>query len=90
MKHVYPVRHPASLDAAAKGSTTAAGEPSSPREQQESGGRQASATPRHEDVGRQVAERAPGGSADAGKVPVMGQACDEKIARERGPDRRRR
>ena len=67
MKHVYPVRHPASLDAQPKGSTTAsrdqAREPSLPHEQDESSASQASATPQHREVGKQAYDNATDGTA---------------------------
>ena len=84
MKHVYPVRHPASLDATPKGSTTVsrdrASEPSLPHEQDESSGSQASATPRHQEVGRKAYDNATDGSADTDKGPVMDQVYNDKIA----------
>ena len=93
MKHVYPVRHPASLDAAPKGSTTVsrdrASEPSLPHEQDESSGSQASATPQQQELGRRAYDNAIDGSADTDKGPVMDKLYNEKVAPHRGPDRRR-
>ena len=90
MKHVYPVRHPASLDAAPKGSTTAsrdrAHEPSLPHEQDESSSSQASATAQQQDVGRKAYDNATDGSADTDKGPVMDQLYNEKVAPHRGPE----
>ena len=90
MKHVYPVRHPASLDATPKGSTTesrdSAREPSLPHEQDESSSSQASATPQHQEVGRKAYEDATDGSADTDKGPVMDKLYNEKVAPHRGPE----
>jgi hypothetical protein len=94
MKHVYPIRHPASLDAAAKGSTTAtrgqAREPSLAHEQDESSDSQASATPQQGEVGRQAHEDATGGRSDTDKGPVMDQVYNQQLAPDRGRDRPRR
>ena len=64
MKHVYPVRHPASLDAAAKRATTAADEPSLSPKQDRSGGRQDVIT----------------SSAEADKAPAVDKVHDPRIA----------
>ncbi|MCK9686124.1 hypothetical protein [Scleromatobacter humisilvae] len=89
MKHVYPVRHPASLDATPKGSTTtsrdSAHEPSLPHEQDESSSSQASATPQHQEVGRKAYDDATDGSADTDKGPVMDKLYNEQVAPHRGP-----
>jgi hypothetical protein len=94
MKHVYPVRHPASLDAAPKGSTTTsrdrAREPSLPHEQDESSGSQASAAPQQGDVGSKAYDNATDGTADTDKGPLMDQVYNQKVASQRGPDRPRR
>ncbi len=94
MKHVYPVRHPASLDATPNGSTTAsrdrAPEPSLPHEQDESSAGQASATPQQKDVGRKAYDNATDGTADTDMGPVMDQVYNQKVAPQRGPDRPRR
>ena len=94
MKYVYPVRHPASLDATPKGSTTAsrdrAQEPPLPHEQDESSSSQASATPEHRNVGRKAFDDATGGSADTDKGPVMDQVYNEKIAPRSHAERPRR
>jgi hypothetical protein len=94
MKHVYPVRHPAWLDAQAKGSTTAsrnqAPEPSMPHEQDESSASQASATARQQDVGQQAYGDATDGSADTDKGPVMDKLYKQKVAPDRGQGQPRR
>ena len=94
MKHVYPVRHPASLDAQTKGSTTASRdqspEPSLPHEQDESSASQASATPQHQDVGQQAYNDATDGSADTDKGPVMDQLYKQKVAPDRSHGQPRR
>jgi len=94
MKHVYPVRHPASLDATPQAATTAsrdrAREPALPHEQDESSRSQASATPQHEDVGRKAYDNATDGTADTDKGPLMDQVYNQKVAPERGPDQPRR
>jgi hypothetical protein len=94
MKHVYPVRHPAWLDAQAKGSTTAtrdrAREPSLPHEQDESSSSQASASPQHREVGRKAYDNATDGSADTDRAPVMDKLYNERLAPDRGADEPRR
>ena len=94
MKHVYPVRHPASLDTIPQGSTTAsrdgAHEPSLPHEQDESSSSQASASQQHQDVGRKAYDNAIDGSADTDRGPLMDQLYNEKVAPHRGPDQPRR
>ena len=93
MKHVYPPRHPASLDAA-NGSTSAsrgqAGEPALPHEQDESSRSQASATPQQKDVGRQAYRNATDGTADTDRGPVADKVYNEKVAPDRGPVEPRR
>ncbi len=76
MKHVYPPRHPASLDAADV-STSASSGP-------------ASATPRRKDVGRQADRNATDGAAVTDRGPMADQAYDEKAAPDRGPTEPRR
>ena len=94
MKHVYPVRHPASLDAAEQGATTAsrdrAREPSLPHEQDESSHSQASATPQQRDVGRKAYDNAADGTTDSDKGPEMDKVYNEKVAPDRGSDKPRR
>jgi hypothetical protein len=94
MKHVYPVRHPASLDAAEQGATTAsrdrAREPALPHEQDESSSSQASATPQQKDVGRKAYDNATGGTTDTDKGPEMDKVYNEKVAPDRGSDEPRR
>jgi len=94
MKHVYPVRHPASLDAQAQGATTAARdqarEPSLPHEQDESSSSQASASQQHRDVGRQAYDNATDGTADTDKAPVMDALYNAKVAPDRGTEKPRR
>ena len=94
MKHVYPPRHPASLDAAPTGSTTAsrdsAREPSLPHEQDESSHSQARASERQKDVGDKAFGNATDGTADTDRGPVMGKVYNEKVAPHRGPVEPRR
>jgi hypothetical protein len=94
MKHVYPVRHPASLDAAAKGETTAsrdrAREPALPHEHDESSHSQARATERQKAVGNKAYGNATDGTADTDRGPVMDQVYNEKVAPDRGPAAPRR
>jgi len=94
MKHVYPPRHPASLDAPANGSTSAsrdrAREPSLPHEHDESSHSQARATPQQEEVGRKAYGNAIDGTADTDRGPEMDRVYNEKIAPDRGPDKPRR
>lgn len=93
MKHVYPVRHPASLDAQPQGATTAsrdqAREPSLPHEQDESSSSQASATPQQQEVGRQAYDNATDGTSDTDKAPVMDKLYNERLAPDRGADKPR-
>ncbi len=94
MKHVYPVRHPASLDATPEVPSTVprdrAHEPPLPHEQDESSSSQASATPQHQEVGRKAYDNATDGTADTDKGPVMDKLYNEKVAPHRGPDQPRR
>jgi hypothetical protein len=94
MKHVYPPRHPAALDAAPSGATTAsrdrAREPALPHEQDESSRSQASATPQQKDVGDKAYGNAVDGSADTDRGPLMDKVYNEKVAPDRGPAEPRR
>jgi hypothetical protein len=94
MKHVYPPRHPASLDAPVDGQATAprgnATEPALPRERDESGRDQAAAAPQQRDTGRKAWRDAAGGGADTDRGPVTDQVGSEKAAPHRGPDAPRR
>ena len=94
MKHVYPVRHPASLDAAEQGTTTAsrdrAREPSLPHEQDESSGSQSSATQEQKEHGRRAFDNATDGTADTDKGPEMDKVYNEQLAPDRGSDKPRR
>ncbi len=94
MKHVYPVRHPAALDAAAQGATTASRdrkrEPALPHEQDESSHSQARGSEQQKDVGRQAYKDATSPSTDTDKGPVMDQVYNEKVAPDRGPSAPRR
>ncbi len=82
MKHVYPPRHPAELDAAAN---AAARKPSLPHEQDESSHSQERATPRQEEVGRKAYDNATDGTADTDRGPLMDKVYNEKVAPDRGP-----
>ncbi len=88
MKHVYPIRHPASLDAPPNGQTTAsrerAPEPALPHEQDESSHSQASTTPQQEEVGRQAYRNATDGTVDTDRGPVMDKVYNDKVAPRRG------
>lgn len=94
MKQVYPLRHPASLDAAPNGETTAsrgqAREPSLPHEQDESSDSQASATPAQQEVGRKAFGNATDGTTDTDRGPLMDKMYNEKVAPDRGPTKPRR
>ncbi len=89
MKHVYPPRHPASLDAAGPGETSASRdrtrEPNLPHEHDESSHSQARASQRQEEVGRQAYDNATDGTADTDRGPVMDQVYNDKVAPHRGP-----
>ena len=94
MKHVYPPRHPASLDTPPNGATSAsrerAREPALPHETDESSASQARATPQQKDVGRQAYGNAVDGTADTDRGPVMDELYNEKVAPHRGPSEPRR
>ena len=94
MKHVYPPRHPPSLDAPPNGATTASRErsrePELPHEADESSHSQARTTPQQEDVGRQAYGNAVDGTADTDRGPVMDKVYNEKVAPHRGPAHPRR
>jgi len=94
MKHVYPVRHPASFDAAAQGATAASRdrtpEPPLPHEHDESSHSQARASEQQEDVGRRAYRDATSPGADTDKGPVIDQVYNEKVAPHRGPAAPRR
>ena len=94
MKHVYPVRHPASLDAAVQGATTASRDrkpaPALPHEHDESSHSQARASERQKDVGRKAYKDATGPGTDTDKGPVMDQVYNEKVVPHRGPVEPRR
>jgi hypothetical protein len=94
MKHVYPPRHPASLDAPPKDGPSVtrdrAHEPSLPHENDESSRSQESATPRHQEIGQKAWRNATDGTADTDRGPVMDQIYNEKVAPDRGPTEPRR
>jgi hypothetical protein len=94
MKHVYPVRHPASLDTAPNGETTAsrdhAREPSLPHEHDESSSSQARATEQQKSVGKKAYGNATDGTADTDRGPVADQVYNEKLAPDRGSTAPRR
>ena len=82
MKHVYPPRHPASLDAQA--------EPALPHERDESSASQAAAAPQQRETGRKAWRDATGSGTDTDRGPVMDQVYNDKVAPHRGPDAPRR
>ena len=90
MKHVYPPRHPAELDAAPNGATTSsrdrAKEPPLPHEHDESSHSQASGTTQQKDVGRRAYDNATDGTADTDRGPLMDPVYNEKVTPHRGPD----
>jgi hypothetical protein len=90
MKHVYPPRHPASLDTAAADATTGSREPAMPHEQDESSRSQARATPQQEEVGRKAYRNATDGTADTDRGPVVDKVYNEKVAPDRGQAQPRR
>jgi hypothetical protein len=94
MKHVYPPRHPAALDTAPAGSTTAsrdrAGEPVLPHEQDESNHSQARATLQQEEMGRKAYDDATDGTVDTDRGPVMDKVYNQHVTRHRGPAEPRR
>jgi len=65
-------------------------EPSLPHELDESARSQASATPRHAEIGRRALEDELGPSEDTDRGPVMDKVYHEKVATDRGhtPPRR--
>lgn len=90
MKHVYPPRHPAELDAAPNGGTTSsrdrAKEPPLPHEQDESSRSQARGTAQQKDVGRRAYDNATDGTADTDRGALMDQVYNEKVTPHRGPE----
>jgi hypothetical protein len=94
MKHVYPTRHPADLDAGQNGETVASRgtsrEPSLPHEQDESSGSQARSSEQQKDVGRQAYGDATNGSADTDRGPVVDKVYNDKVAPDRGAGEPRR
>ena len=64
--------------------------PSLPHELDESAHSQASATPRHAEIGRKALEDETGPSQDTDRGPVMDQVYHDKVANDRGhtPPRR--
>lgn len=88
MKHVYPPRHPASLDAPPTGATTASRErtrePSLPHERDESSHSQARASVQQKELGRQAYRNATDGTTDTDRGPVMDKVYNEKVAPDRG------
>ena len=94
MKHVYPPRHPASLDAAPTGATTASRgqerEPALPHEQDESSRSQGRASEQQKAVGRQAYGNATDGTTDTDRGPVMDRVYNDKVAPDRGPAEPRR
>lgn len=90
MKHVYPPRHPASLDAADGAAPGQPHEPALPHERDESSGSQDSATPQQKDVGRRAYANATDGTSDTDRAPVVDQVYNEKVAPDRGQARPRR
>ncbi len=80
MKHVYPPRHPAFLDAAASGA-----KPALPHEQDESSRSQERASPRQEEVGRKAYDNATDGTTDTDRGPLMDKVYNDKVAPDRGP-----
>ena len=93
MKHVYPPRHPAALDAPGGSTSTSRGqgrEPPLPHEHDESSHSQGRATPRQDEVGRQAYGNATDGTTDTDRGPVMDQVYNDKVAPDRGPASPRR
>ena len=90
MKHVYPPRHPASLDTAPQGETTTSRNPALPHENDESSHSKARATPQQADVGRKAYGNATDGTADTDRGPLMDKVYNEKVAPRRGSDEPRR
>lgn len=94
MKHVYPPRHPASLDAAPSGRTSvsrdSAGEPPLPHEQDESSHSQATTAAQQQEVGRQAFRNATDGTSDTDRGALVDQVYNEKVAPDRGSTEPRR
>jgi hypothetical protein len=92
MKHVYPLRHPPSMDSAPQGQTLAsrehAREPSLPHEHDESSSSQASAAPQHKDVGKKAYGNVTDGTADTDRGAQMDKIYNESLA-DRGADKPR-
>ncbi len=92
MKHVYPLRHPTSMDSAPQGQTSTsrdhAREPSLPHEQDESSHSQASTTPQQKDVGKKAYGNATDGTADTDRGAQMDRVYNEQLA-DRGTDKPR-
>lgn len=74
----------------ASGRVEPRGEPSLPHELDESARSQASATPRHAEIGKQAMADELGPSEDTDRGPVMDKVYHEKVATDRGhtPPRR--
>ena len=90
MKHVYPPRHPASLDAIPTSPPGAPREPALPHEHDEASHDQASASPLQKDVGDKAYGNAVDGTTDTDRGPLMDQIYNEKVAPRRGPTEPRR
>jgi hypothetical protein len=94
LKHVYPPRHPASLDTTPNGATTAsrdrAREPALPHEGDESSHSQSSATPQQKELGDKAYRNATDGTADTDRGPLVDQVYNEKVAPQRAPETPRR
>jgi hypothetical protein len=94
VKHVYPIRHPAELDATPNGETSVsraqAREPALPHELDESSHSQTQSTPQQRDVGCKAFGNATDGTADTDRGPLMDQIYNEKVAPDRGPEQPRR
>jgi hypothetical protein len=77
-------------DVTPDGSATRRTGPSLPHELDESAGSQASATPRHAEVGKRALEDEVGPTEDTDRGPVMDQVYHDKVATDRGhtPPRR--
>jgi hypothetical protein len=88
MKHVYPPRHPASLDAPAQGPATAAGghaaEPAPEPEPEESG--RGAAASRQQETGRPARRDATPVGEDIDRRRVARAVRDDEGSSHRGPD----
>jgi hypothetical protein len=84
------VTHEQGGDADASRRANRSGEPSLPHELDESARSQASATPRHAEIGKQAMADELGPSEDTDRGPVMDKVYHEKVATDRGhtPPRR--